>query len=226
MDYQLRHIRSFVLRTGRLTKRQQYALNNYWNKYGTEFSQSELDLVNLFNRRSPMILDIGTGTGDTTAFLASKYPENNYLAVEVHEPGIGNLLGKIEENKLTNIKIIKHDVVEVLQYQVPSNSLDIIYIFFPDPWPKKKHHKRRLINHAFLDLIGNRLKRNGRLFLATDWKDYAEHMITTIDMHSKFTNLCGCGRFSPRPCWLPVTRFEKRGQNLEHKIRNLIYSVS
>ena len=226
MNYHLRNIRSFVLRAGRITKRQRYALDNYWNKYGIEFSRSELDLVKLFNRQAPMILDIGTGTGDTTAFLAGKYPENNYLAVEVHEPGIGNLLGKIEENNLTNIKIIKHDVIEVLQYQVPCNSLDIIYIFFPDPWPKKKHHKRRLINQNFLDLVGDRLKHNGRVFLATDWKDYAEHMITTLDTHSRFNNICGSGRFAPRPYWLPVTKFEKRGQKLNHDVWNLIYSVS
>jgi len=221
----LRHIRSYVLRAGRLTKSQQYALNNYWRKYGVDFTQTKLNLDHLFKRRAPKILDIGTGMGETTTSIAAKHPENDYLAVEVHTPGIGNLLKQIETNNLSNIKIINHDVIEVIQNQLLPDCLDIVYIFFPDPWPKKRHHKRRLINQDFLECITSKLKSNAKIFLATDWEDYAEHILATFEANPKFINLAGKGQYSPRPYWRPITKFEQRGQKLNHYVWNFAYSI-
>jgi tRNA (guanine-N7-)-methyltransferase len=226
MENTLRHIRSYVLRAGRLTKSQQNALNSHWRKHGVDFTQTKLNLNHLFKRHAPKILDIGTGMGETTTLIAAKHPENDYLAVEVHKPGIGNLLKQIKTNNLSNIKIFNHDVIEVLQHQIPSNCLDSVYIFFPDPWPKKRHHKRRLINQDFLECITSKLRSNARIFLATDWEDYAEHMLATFEANSKFINLAGTGQFSPRPHWRPITKFEQRGQKLNHCVWNFAYSIS
>ncbi len=156
--------------------------------------------------------------GATTVTLALQYPENDYLAVEVHSPGIGSLLRLIARHKLTNIRISNHDVMEVLQEQIPLNSLDAIYIFFPDPWPKKRHHKRRLINAGLLALLKNRMKDHARLYIATDWKDYAEHILAVFTQEADFINLAGNGQYSPRPHWRSLTKFEQRGHKLEHKV--------
>jgi len=164
--------------------------------------------------------------GDTTTSMAFANPENDYLAIEVHRPGIGSLLRQIEINNLSNIRIIAHDVVDVLQFQLPANCLDIVYIFFPDPWPKKRHHKRRLINHNFLESLKIKLKSNARLFLATDWQDYAEHILKTFETSPGFINLAGKYNFAPRPIWRPITRFEKKGYRLDHGVWDFVFSYS
>lgn len=219
-----RHIRSFVRREGRITESQKTALEQYWGQYGIEFDHTKIDLDNAFKRTAPKILDIGTGMGDTTTILAKKHPENDYLAVEVHRPGIGSLLRQIVNHHLSNIRISNHDVLEVLKYQIPENSLDLVYIFFPDPWPKKRHHKRRLINESFLNILGSRMKTHACLFIATDWQDYAEHILQLLEKRSDYINLAGKNNFAPRPHWRPLTKFERRGQNLEHQVRDFIYS--
>lgn len=219
-----RHIRSYVRREGRITTGQQQALEKHWGKYGIDFNKTRLDLDRIFNRNAPRIMDIGTGMGDTTISLAKCNPENDYLAIEVYKPGVGSLLRQIVLNNLTNIRISNHDVVEVLQHQIPENSLDMVFIFFPDPWPKKRHHKRRLINELFLQTLKNRLKTNARIFIATDWSDYADHIVEVFSQSPDYFNLAGHKQTAPRPYWLPQTRFERRGHNYQHKIWNFIFA--
>lgn len=224
VNHPVRHIRSYVRREGRITDGQQQALEKHWGKYGIDFHETRLDLDAVFRRSAPKILDIGSGMGDTTVELARQHPENDYLAVEVHRPGVGSLLRQIELNNLANIRVSNHDVVEVLRYQIPENSLDAVYIFFPDPWPKKRHHKRRLINGTFLQILGQRLKRNARIFVATDWADYAEQIMHVFRQAPDYFNLAGMDRPAPRPRWLPLTRFEQRGYNQQHSIWNFVFA--
>lgn len=223
---QKRTIRSFVKRDSRLTKSQQLALDNYWSKYGIDFSSDLLDFKKLFNRHAPVIMDIGVGTGDTTFFHAQKHPENNYLAIEVHKPGIGRLLNSIESKNLNNIKIINHDVVDVLTEQIPDHSLSQIFIFFPDPWPKKRHHKRRLINNKLLELIKKKITGNGRLHIATDWENYAEHIQQLCDEDPELLSLTGNKQSAPRPDWRTKTRYESRGIRLDHNVWDFCYALN
>lgn len=219
---QHRPILSYVLRDGRMTSAQKDALKLSWPLYGLEFSKTSLDLDKIFGRHAPKILEIGSGMGDATALMANTHRENDYLAIEVHRPGIGSLIRQIEEIKLTNIRLISHDVVDILKYQLPENSIDCVYIFFPDPWPKKKHHKRRLLKSSLLPLIKQVLKNHGRLFIATDWKDYAEHIIELIGNDPGIINLAGDNHFAPRPEWRPMTKFENRGLNKGHHIYDFV----
>jgi tRNA (guanine-N7-)-methyltransferase len=215
---QHRPIRSYVLRDGRMTPAQKASLEAYWPYYGIDFSQTLLDLNKLFERCAPRILDIGSGMGGAIAKMANKHRENDYLAVEVHRPGIGSLMRRIEEDKLPNIRLISYDIVDILKYQLPENSIDCVYIFFPDPWPKKKHHKRRLISWSLMPLIGNVLKNHGRLFIATDWEDYAIQISDIINNEPRIINLAGRNQYAPRPRWRPMTKFEKRGLNKGHQV--------
>jgi tRNA (guanine-N7-)-methyltransferase len=162
--------------------------------------------------------------GDTTIALALTSPENDYLAVEVHRPGIGSLLRQTEENKLSNIRVINHDVIEVLEFQLPDNSFDCVYVYFPDPWPKKKHHKRRLINRHFLYLLKDKLKPNARIFLSTDWEDYAARIMEVFETTTGFINLAGKYQYAPRPRWRPMTKFEQRSEKLNHRVLDLVFS--
>ena len=224
MNNTANHIRSFVRREGRITESQRHAIEHYWDQFGIEFSHAEIELDKIFHRSAPKILDIGTGMGDTTIMLATNHPENDYLAVEVHRPGIGSLLRQILVNGLTNVRISNHDVIELLQYQIPVNSLDMVYIFFPDPWPKKRHHKRRLISQPLLNLLKPCLKSHARVFIATDWQDYAEHILEVFAENKELINLSGHGQFAPRPHWRPLTKFETRGHKLEHQIWDFIFT--
>lgn len=213
-----RKIRSYVLREGRATKSQKKNLHKYWPEYGIDFDQHYLDLDAVFGRVAPRILEIGSGKGDTTAQIAAKYPENDYLAVEVHRPGIGNLLGQLLTQNLSNVRIICHDVVEILQYQLPPVCLDKIYIFFPDPWPKKRHHKRRLLQAHFLNLLKTVLKPSGCIFIATDWQHYAEQIIQLLVSDTDIINLAGKDNFVHRPTWRPITKFEKQAMDNGRRI--------
>ncbi len=215
---QQRPILSYVLRNGRMTSAQKEAFKVCWPIYGLEFSKATLDLNTIFGRQAPRILEIGSGMGDATAQIARQCRENDYLAVEVHRPGTGSLIRHIEKEKLSNIRLISHDIVDVLKYQIPESSFDCVYIFFPDPWPKKKHHKRRLISASFFHLIKQILKKHGRLFIATDWKNYAEHIIGLISSEPSIINLAGYNRTTPRPRWRPTTKFENMGLNKDHRI--------
>ena len=221
-----RTIKSFVRREGRLTKSQQHALDHYWKKYGIDYKPEMLDFIGVFNRRAPLIMDIGVGTGDTTLNHAKLHPENNYLAIDVHRPGIGHLLNQIELDQLSNVKIINYDVMNVLQDQLSDHSISQIFIFFPDPWPKKRHHKRRLINQPLIDLIINKLTRHGRLHIATDWSDYAEHINKICHPESGLINLTGRNLFAPRPEWRVNTRYESRGLNLKHNVWDFCFGLN
>ena len=218
-----RTIRSYVLRQGRLTDGQARALDQYWPVYGIDFRNEKIDLPAIFHRNTPKILDIGSGMGETLIQIAEANPENDYLAIEVHRPGVGSLIRNAAEKKLLNIRVINHDVIDVLQHQLTDNSLDKVYIFFPDPWPKKRHHKRRLVNTEFLKLLKPKLKINARLYLATDWQGLAEHIHEVCDQDAGLVNCAGKGNFSPRPAWRPLTKFEMRGKKLNHKVWDFCY---
>ena len=220
-----RKVRSFVLREGRLTRGQARALELHWHDYGIEFSPEPVNLDRVFGRVAPKILEIGSGMGEVLTMLAHRHPENDYLAVEVHRPGVGSLIRQAVEAQLTNIRIIRHDVMEILRLQLREKCLDEIYIFFPDPWPKKRHHKRRLLTVEFVSLLASRMKSHGRLFILTDFEDLAADILEVCDGCEGLFNLAGKDRYAPRPHWLPTTKFESRGKKLGHKIWSLAYSV-
>ena len=218
-----RSVKSYVLRQGRLTKAQANAIDRYWAEFGIEYRDEPLDLDALFNRFAPRLLDIGAGMGETTIKLAQENPENDYLAVEVHRPGIGRLLYGIAEHGLTNIRVINHDAVDVVNRQIPEESMTSIYIHFPDPWPKKRHHKRRLVQPGFINRLTTRMKTEGQLYLATDSPDLAEYMLGVCDAEPGLINLAGSGNYSPRPLWRPLTKFEQRGLESNSRVWELIY---
>ena len=218
-------IKSFVCRGRRLTRAQKYALDYYRQRHVIPFQKRPIDIRRAFKRQAPLILDIGPGRGDFTLHHALRRPENNYLAVEVHQPGIGHLLNEIERHKAGNIKIIDHDVIEALTYQIPARGLSQAMIFFPDPWPKKRHHKRRLIKPALLALLKIKLAAHGRLHIATDWEDYAAQIAHVFRQDPDFVNLAAPGPFAPRPAWRIKTRYEARGLRLGHPIRDFCYAL-
>jgi tRNA (guanine-N7-)-methyltransferase len=222
---QPRTVRSFVTRAGRLTVAQERALVELWPKFGVDFESRPQDLDALFGRRARRIMEIGFGNGDHLATLAQAHPECDYLGVEVHRPGVGHLLLVIERHELTNLRIVCHDAVEVLEQQIPLRSLDEIIILFPDPWPKKRHHKRRLIQAPFVALLVERLKTGGLLRLATDWQAYAEQMLEVLDAAPRLQNLAAPERFMPRAGQRAQTRFELRGERLGHAVWDLAYRV-
>ena len=219
---QHRRIRSFVLRQGRLTKGQERALETNWPKFGVEYSQTALDLEQLFGHKdSKKILEIGFGMGDATAKIAETLQDCDFLAVEVHTPGIGSLLKQIEELALTNIRIIQHDAVEVLQHMLVDNSLDGVHIFFPDPWHKKRHHKRRLIQTDFVKLLCTKLKSGGYLHVATDWQEYAEWVLEVLNAEPQLKNIAV--DYAQKPAYRPLTKFENRGLKLGHGVWDLVF---
>lgn len=218
-----RTVRSYVLRAGRVTEGQKRALEELWPVYGVEPGSSVLDFTALFGNDHPVIMEIGFGNGEATWQMAKAQPRENYLGVEVHRPGVGRLLLKIERHGLKNIRIACEDAVELLRTRVPGASLDGIRIYFPDPWPKKRHHKRRMIQPPFLSLLASRMKPGGVLHLATDWEAYAEHMLEVMEAASEFENLSPGGGFSPKPDWRPPTKYEQRGKRLGHRVSDLVY---
>lgn len=218
-----RSIRSFVTRTGRITEAQERALEVLWPKYGVEFTPTPLGLNTLFGRQAPKSVEIGFGNGDNLAKMAAAHPERDYLGIEVHRPGVGRLLLALEGEQLTNVRLICHDAVEVLAQQIPQQSLDEVIILFPDPWPKKRHHKRRLVQSAFVELVIDRLAPGGIIRMATDWQPYAEEMLATLRANSRLQNLAADGTYIPRPADRTVTRFEKRGERLGHDVWDLAF---
>ncbi len=226
-NIQYRRIRSFVLRQGRLTKGQERALETGWPNYGVDYRQTMLDLSQLFGRSdSKKILEIGFGMGDATAQIAQTLPEEDFLAVEVHTPGVGSLLKLIQEQALTNIRIIQHDAVEVLQNMLPDASLDGVHIFFPDPWHKKRHHKRRLIQAEFVRLLCSKLKTGGYLHVATDWQEYAEWVLEVLRAEPQLQNTAAKENngFAEKPEYRPLTKFENRGLKLGHGVWDLVFT--
>jgi tRNA (guanine-N7-)-methyltransferase len=220
-----RPIRSFVMRTGRMTAGQTRALEELWPRYGVEYSPQVLSLDALFGRAAPRTLEIGFGNGEHLAALATAHPERDYLGIEVHRPGVGHLLMLAATNNLANVRTSTHDAVEVLRDQIAPASLDEVLVLFPDPWHKKRHHKRRLIQPPFVALIASRLRKGGVLRLATDWEEYAVQMLEVLSRASVlFTNLSPSGDWMPRPEERAPTRFEKRGARLGHGVWDLAFA--
>ena len=226
-DLKNRRIRSFVLRQGRVTKGQANALETQWPNYGVEYGLQPIDLNTLFGRNdlkiqsSIKILEIGFGMGETTAKIAQTLLDCDFLAAEVHTPGVGALLKLIEELALTNIRVIQHDVVEVLQHMIADASLDGVHIFFPDPWHKKRHHKRRLIQAEFVKLLCIKLKIGGYLHVATDWQEYAEWVLEVLNAEPQLQNTAI--NYAEKPSYRPLTKFENRGIKLGHGVWDLVF---
>ena len=218
-----RAIRSFVTRAGRITEAQVRALEDLWPKYGVEFAAETLDCDVAFGRRAPRTVEIGFGNGENLARMAAAHPERDYLGVEVHRPGVGRLLLALEEGKLSNVRVVCHDAVEVLRGQIAQQSLDEVVILFPDPWPKKRHHKRRLVLRAFIELVTELLRPDGILRMATDWQPYAEEMLAVLTANPRLRNLAADGTYIPRPTERTATRFEKRGERLGHDVWDLAF---
>jgi tRNA (guanine-N7-)-methyltransferase len=218
-----RSIRSFVMRSGRITDAQQRALAQLWPKYGIEFSAEPLDARSVYGRDVPRTLEIGFGNGENLAALARVHPQRDFLGVEVHRPGVGRVLRELESQQLTNVRLVCHDALEVVTQQIVPGWLQEILIFFPDPWPKKRHHKRRLVREAFAALLATRLVPGGVLRIATDWQPYALEMLTTLSAIPLLQNLSADGSFVPRPAERPMTRFERRGAQLGHEVWDLAF---
>jgi tRNA (guanine-N7-)-methyltransferase len=220
-DAERRSIRSYVLRQGRVTEAQSRAVERLMPVYGIAFAPAPLDLDAAFGRRAPKILEIGFGMGETTAAIAHAHPDSDYLGIEVHTPGVGALLRRIESLGLTNVRVIRHDAVDVLEKMIAPASLDGVHVFFPDPWPKKRHHKRRLLQPDFVRLLASRMKPGAYLHAATDWEDYALQMLDVLSAEPLLANTAT--GFAPRPDARPSTKFEARGARLGHGVWDLVF---
>ena len=218
-----RPIRSYVLRMGRMTSGQQRAFDQNWERWGLEAADGILDFDAVFGRAGPRVLEIGFGMGQSLAAMAAAAPDTNFVGIEVHRPGVGKLLHSMSEQGVNNIRAYCHDAVEILRDCISPGSLDTVQVFFPDPWHKKKHNKRRLIQPPLVAQIVTRLKPGGRLHLATDWEDYALQMMAVLTAEEGLSNLSGEGKFAPRPACRPLTKFEQRGERLGHGVWDLVF---
>jgi len=221
-----RRIRSFVLRAGRTTPAQERALTELWPVYGLDPGAAALDLEAIFGRRAPRCLEIGFGVGEVIGTLAESHPHIDYLGIEVHRPGIGRLLLRAEQARLGNLRVICHDAAEVLRDRIADESFDEVLVFFPDPWHKKRHHKRRLIEPRFVACVADKLRAGGVLRLATDWQAYAEQMLAVCNQDPHLESLSPDGTYVARPQFRPPTRFERRGARLGHGVWDLAFAKS
>ena len=212
-------VRSYSIRGSRITDAQRQAKTALQAIYGIEFKQELIDLQQIFPTSKLIIMEIGFGMGEATAIIAKNHPNNGYIAVDVHPPGIGKLLARIVENDLTNLKVIEDDVHVVMQHMIPDEALDGIHLYFPDPWPKKKHNKRRIVNEGFLQLIHPKIKNGGFIHIATDWVPYAESIKEVFATSTLFT-----GGAIDKPEWRPVTRFEGQGIDKDHAVNDMLYT--
>ena len=212
-------VRSYSIRGSRITDAQRAAKDALQKVHGIEFKQEQVDIPALFPKSDKVIMEIGFGMGEATAIIAKNHPNNGYIAVDVHPPGIGKLLARIVENELTNLKVIEEDVHVVLQHMIADESLDGIHLFFPDPWPKKKHNKRRIVNEGFLSLIYPKIKKGGFIHIATDWVPYAVSIQDVFAGSTLFT-----GGVIEKPEWRPVTRFEGQGIDKDHAVNDMMYT--
>lgn len=215
------HIRSFVLRQGRVSNAQQRYYDEGMPRFGIPYAAAPLDLAAVFGRAAPKFLEIGCGMGETTAAIAAAHPQNDYLGIEVHTPGVGSLLKEIAVRELANLRVIQHDAVEVVRDMIAPGSLAGIHVYFPDPWPKKRHHKRRLVQPAFVHELAQRLAPGGYLHCATDWEEYAQQMLEVLSAEPLLANTAE--GFAPRPEWRPQTKFEQRGLRLGHGVWDVVF---
>jgi len=214
-------VRSFVLRQGRMSPAQSQAITRLWPRYGIDHAAAPLDLERTFARRAPVVLEIGCGMGETTAAIANARRDTDFIGVEVHGPGVGALLARIDALGLTNVRVIRHDAVDVVADMIAPASLAGVHVFFPDPWPKKRHHKRRLLQPAFVSDLAARIAVGGYFHAATDWEDYATQMLATLAAEPLLRNTVS--GFAPRPASRPLTKFEARGQRLGHAVFDLVF---
>lgn len=221
-DAPRRPVRSFVLRQGRLSPAQARALDELAPRFALPFGPAPLDYARVFGRVAPVVLEIGCGMGETTAAIAQAQPGTDFIAVEVHAPGVGALLKRIGEMGLANLRVIRHDAVEVVDAMIAPGSLAGIHVYFPDPWPKKRHHKRRLLQPAFVAKLASRLAPGGYLHAATDWAPYAEEILATFAAEPALAN--SAAGYAPRPPWRPLTKFEARGLKLGHEVFDLLFT--
>ena len=217
----LRRIRSFVRREGRLTEGQASAISRGWPQWGVDYTPTIQDWDTLFGRKAPRYLEIGFGMGGATAEIARHHPQNDYLGIEVHRPGMGNLLKLIEQDALTNLRLMSHDAVDVVNQMIAADSLDGVLVFFPDPWHKARHHKRRLIQPEFVRMLASRLKPGGTIHCATDWENYAEQMLEVLSADPQLENTAA--DYAERPAYRPLTKFEARGLKLGHGVWDLVF---
>lgn len=216
-------VRSYVLRPGRMTSGQRAALETHWQHYGLEVADGVVDYLRAFGRSAPAVLEIGFGMGDSLLEMAQQRPEVDFIGVEVHPPGVGRLLMACDEQGVENVRVYRHDAVEVLDRCIADDSLAGIQVYFPDPWPKKKHHKRRLIQAPLVATLAHKLAPGGYLHLATDWQPYSEQMLDLLESQEGLRNLAGCGHYAQRPQWRPRTKFERRGERLGHGVSDLLF---
>ncbi|WBM70043.1 tRNA (guanosine(46)-N7)-methyltransferase TrmB [Buttiauxella sp. WJP83] len=219
----MRRIRSFVRRQGRLTKGQEFALENYWPVMGVEYETAPVDFAALFGREAPVTLEIGFGMGTSLVAMAQANPQQNFLGIEVHSPGVGACLATAHEEGVENLRVMCHDAVEVLQKMIPDNSLSMVQLFFPDPWHKARHNKRRIVQVPFAELVKSKLKLGGVFHMATDWEPYAEHMLEVMSSIDGYQNQSQSNDYVPRPDSRPVTKFEQRGHRLGHGVWDLMF---
>jgi tRNA (guanine-N7-)-methyltransferase len=216
-----RCVRTYVRRAGRVGPGQRRALSEMSSRFVVAYSRGRCDVVAAFGRQAPLVLEIGFGMGAATALVAQRNPATDYLGIEVHEPGVGALLKRIGELGLTNLRIVQHDAVEVVEHMIAADSLAGVHVWFPDPWPKKRHHKRRLIQPPFVSLLAMRIAAGGYLHCATDWQPYAEQMLEVLSAEPLLVNTAA--GFAPRPAWRPSTKFEQRGLSLGHGVWDLLF---
>jgi tRNA (guanine-N7-)-methyltransferase len=215
-------IRSYVLRQGRFSPGQQRAYAELLPRWGVPYGRAPLDLRSTFGRTAPVVVEIGSGMGETTARIARENPQFDYLAIEVHAPGVGSLLRKLSEDGTTNVRVIQHDAVEVMRDMIPPGCLAGLHVFFPDPWPKKRHHKRRLLQPAFAALAASRLAPGAYVHVATDWQEYAEHVLAVLGATPELSNTADA--YAPRPATRPETKFERRGLKLGHGVWDIVFT--
>ncbi|MGZ5027549.1 MAG: tRNA (guanosine(46)-N7)-methyltransferase TrmB [Methylobacter sp.] len=215
-------IRSFVRRQGRITQGQQLSLDSHWDKYCLD-PTADYDFSQVFGRTAPLIVEIGFGTGDSLAKMAAANPDQDYIGIEVHRPGVGHLMLLLDQQGLTNVRIYCHDAIEIIERKIADNSLAGVHLFFPDPWPKKKHHKRRIVRPSFVELLTRKLKQGGYFHAATDWENYAEHMLEIVSAGTGLGNTSPSGDYCERPEYRPLTKFEQRGLRLGHGVWDLIF---
>ncbi len=223
IESQKRRIRSFVRRTGRLTAGQQLGYDRQWDNLGFALADGEFDIPKAFGRDAYTVLEIGFGMGQSFIEMAKAAPEKNYIGIEVHTPGVGSALRMADEEGVTNVRISEDDAIEVLKHQIADESFDCLQLFFPDPWHKKRHNKRRIVNEEFIQTIRRKMKPGGIIHMATDWEPYAEHMMEVLSAAEGYKNQAGEGQYTPRPDHRPLTKFEKRGEKLGHGVWDLFF---
>lgn len=223
LERPLRRIKSFVKRSGRMTELQRQAYQSNWQRYGLERGTAYIDFEQIFSNQQPVILEIGFGMGKSLAEMVRKNPDKNYIGIEVHRPGVGKLLALVAEQGSDNIRIYEDDAVEVLKSSIHDQSLSGVQVYFPDPWHKKRHNKRRLIQTDFVDLLVEKIKSGGVIHLATDWEPYAEQMLKVLSANPAIRNQIVEDVYAPRPEWRPETKFEQRGARLGHGVWDLLF---